>query len=390
MSASIPKQDLALYIHWPFCASKCPYCDFNSHVVDTVDHEKWAIALVRELYHMADFAERRGDVISSLYFGGGTPSMMAPQTMEAVIAAVIETFTPADNIEITMEANPTSVEAEKLADFSAAGANRLSMGMQSLDDHALAFLGREHSSKEALAALNLAQKAFTRVSADFIYARPDHHPDDWVNELTQILGLGLDHYSLYQLTLEQGTAFWSKNQRGLLDVPQEDEARILFDITRQMTANSDRPAYEVSNHARKGQECQHNLIYWKAQDWIGIGPGAYGRFFKKNTRFELRSRRDPAAWLDDVMQKSNGIDMITENAAIDYAHEAMMMGLRLHDGVNLENIAQRGGATNTWLDQDMMATLIQDGFLEHKDGKLRLTPEGEPVLNTILNTLLIS
>jgi oxygen-independent coproporphyrinogen-3 oxidase len=390
MSASMPKQDLALYIHWPFCASKCPYCDFNSHVVDTVDHEKWAMALVRELHHMADFSERRGDVISSLFFGGGTPSMMAPKTMAAVVESAFELFTPGDDIEVTMEANPTSVEAEKLADFSSAGANRLSMGIQSLDDRALTFLGRGHSSKEALAALDVARKTFARVSADFIYARPDHHPDDWTNELTQILALELDHYSFYQLTLEPGTAFWSQNQRGLLTVPQDDDARILFDITRQVTAREGCPAYEVSNHARKGQKCRHNLIYWKAQDWIGVGPGAYGRFFKNGTRLELRSRRDPAAWLDDVIQNGHGIDTVTEYTATDYAHEAVMMGLRLHDGVDFSHIALRGGAINTWLDENMMEVLIQDGFLECQDGRLRLTPQGTPVLNAILNKVLVN
>ena len=390
MSSMMPKQDLALYIHWPFCASKCPYCDFNSHVVDRVDHERWANALVQELDHMAAFSGRRGDTIKSLFFGGGTPSMMAPETMAAVIEAAKNIFTPCDQLEITMEANPTSVEAAKLADFAKAGANRLSMGIQSLEDEALQFLGREHSAQEALAALEVAREHFDRVSADFIYTRPDHHPDEWRDELKRILALGLDHYSLYQLTLEQGTAFWSKHQRGLLDVPQDDDARILFDITQEMTADAGCPAYEISNHAKPGEECHHNLIYWQAQDWLGIGPGAYGRFFKDWTRFELRSRRDPAAWLDDVEAYGHGIDIESEDSLTDYAHEAVMMGMRLKDGVDLERIAQRAGAIEEWFDQSRAAILEDEGLVRFEEGRLSLTDDGKPVLNAVLNAILIS
>ena len=388
MIAEMPKPDLGLYIHWPFCASKCPYCDFNSHVVSHVDHDQWAKALITELHAMAELSERRGDVISSLFFGGGTPSMMAPQTMEAVINTALMLFKPSRDLEISMEVNPTSVEAEKLKDFASAGANRLSMGIQSLDDQALQFLGREHSSYEALSALDIARQFFGRLSADFIYARPNHHPDDWAIELGQILDLGLDHYSLYQLTLEKGTAFWSKSQRGLLSIPDDDDARVLFDMTRQMTAEKGCPAYEVSNHAASGQECRHNLIYWTAQDWLGIGPGAYGRFFKDNIRYETRSRRDPIAWLSDVHEKTNGIDMLNKDTPLDYAHEAMMMGLRLFSGVDLAHISNRAGPQDKWLDQDRLSLLIEEGFIDQNDTRLRLTSRGEPLLNTILNSIL--
>lgn len=383
-------QDLALYIHWPFCASKCPYCDFNSHVVDHVDHPKWADALVHELNYMADFSDRRRTKIQSIFFGGGTPSMMAPSTMAAVIDAASDIFIPADDIEITMEANPTSVEAAKLKDFAAAGANRLSMGIQSLNDDALTFLGRAHSSAEALAALEIARQHFARVSADFIYARPDHKPDDWTSELQRIIALGLDHYSIYQLTLEQGTAFWSKHKRGLLDVPPDDDARVLFDITRNLTNDAGLNAYETSNHAREGAQCKHNLIYWKAQDWLGIGPGAYGRFFKNGMRMETRSRRDPQAWLDDVLTASNAIDLLSEDSDLDYAHEAMMMGLRLTEGVDLPAVISRVGPTNNWLNHDMLDTLINEGLVTHKYNHLALTNEGTPLLNTILSALLIN
>lgn len=380
---------LGLYIHWPFCASKCPYCDFNSHVVAEVNHHDWAKALTTELHYMADLAERRGDALSSIFFGGGTPSMMAPQTMDAVISTALDIFKSSDDLEITMEANPTSVEAEKLKDFAAAGANRLSMGIQSLDDAALKFLGREHSAHEACAALEEARRSFTRVSADFIYARPDHNPDEWTAELQDIINLGLDHYSIYQLTLERGTAFWSKNQRGLLDVPNDDDARVLFDITRTMTAAAGLHAYETSNHARSGQECQHNLIYWQAQDWLGVGPGAYGRFFKQGVRHETRARRDPMAWLDDTMQKGHGIDIMTEDSLIDYAHEAMMMGLRLIKGVDLDGIARRAGPRQQWLDENRMDMLVSEGFLARDDARITLTDKGAPLLNTILSKILV-
>ena len=382
------KQDLALYVHWPFCASKCPYCDFNSHVVDAVNHERWAEALVRELNHMADLSERRGDVIHSIFFGGGTPSMMAPQTMAAVIDAARDIFTPSNDLEITMEANPTSVEAAKLADFAAAGANRLSMGIQALDDDALMFLGRAHSADEALGALDVARQYFSRVSADFIYARPDHKPEDWQDELRRILELGLDHYSLYQLTLEQGTAFWSKHQRGLLDVPPDDDARVLFDITRAMTEAAGLPFYEVSNHASPGEECRHNMIYWKAQDWLGIGPGAYGRFFKDEMRVEVRSRRDPAAWLDDVTAQGHAIDIKTDDRLTDYAHEAVMMGLRLKDGIDLDDIAKRAGRIKSWLDESRLQALVEEELIILDENKLSLTPKGAPLLNAILNAIL--
>ncbi len=382
-------QDLALYVHWPFCASKCPYCDFNSHVIDHVDHPKWAEALVRELNYMADYSGRRGTTISSIFFGGGTPSMMAPATMAKIIDAASSIFTTVGNIEITMEANPTSVEAAKLQDFATAGANRLSMGIQSLNDDALGFLGRAHSSHEALAALDIARQHFTRVSADFIYARPDHHPDDWTEELHRIIALGLDHYSLYQLTLEQGTAFWSRHKRGLLDVPPDDDARILFDITRAFTADAGLHAYEISNHARDGAACQHNLIYWQAQDWLGIGPGAYGRFFKQGVRTETRSRRDPHAWLDDVDANHHAIDSLIEDTHHDYAHEAMMMGLRLTTGVDLEAITSVAGPSDQWLNHSMLNTLIKKKLLMRDGTQLALTDQGVPLLNTILNTILL-
>ena len=378
---------LALYVHWPFCLSKCPYCDFNSHVAQTVDHDKWADAMVRELRHHAARAQKQNHRLSSIFFGGGTPSLMAPETMAKIIAAAHDTFDGLDDIEITMEANPTSVEAERLKSFHDAGANRLSMGIQSLKSDGLKYLGREHSAQEALKALDHARQIFNRVSADFIYARTDQTPNEWRDELSDILALGLDHLSLYQLTLEPGTAFYSRHQRGLLTVPDADEARRFYDLTQELTTAAGRPAYEISNHATPGQESRHNLIYWHAYDWLGIGPGAYGRFWVDGKRMETRSRRDPAAWLDDVMHQDHAIDQYTQDSMIDFAHEALMMGMRLHQGVHLNRITDMAGPLSTWGNETAMDQLITADFITMEDGYLRLTDQGRPLLNTILEHL---
>ena len=378
---------LALYVHWPFCLSKCPYCDFNSHVAQSVDHDKWADAMVRELHHHAERAQKQNHTLSSIFFGGGTPSLMAPETMAKIITAAHDIFTVPHDIEITMEANPTSVEAERLKLFHDAGANRLSMGIQSLKSDGLTYLGREHSAEEALKALDHARQIFNRVSADFIYARTDQTPDEWRDELHDILALGLDHLSLYQLTLEPGTAFYSRHQRGLLNVPDADEARIFYDMTQNMTMAVGCPAYEISNHAKPGQESRHNLIYWQAYDWLGIGPGAYGRFWVDRKRMESRSRRDPAAWLDDVMRQDHAIDQYTEDSMIDFAHEALMMGLRLHQGVHLNRIIDMAGPISGWGNEKAMEQLIAADFIAMEDGYLRLTDQGRPLLNTVIEHL---
>ncbi|MCE2517803.1 MAG: coproporphyrinogen III oxidase [Alphaproteobacteria bacterium] len=380
----------ALYVHWPFCKAKCPYCDFNSHVSTSVDHPRWADQLKRELDHMAALSERRGQVLSSIFFGGGTPSLMAPETMASVINHAAEVFHFAPDIEITMEANPTSVEAEKLAAFRGSGANRLSMGIQSLRREALAFLGREHSADEAMDALALARELFPRVSADFIYARPQQTEAEWQAELEEILALGLDHLSLYQLTLEPGTAFYSQHQRGMLDLPHDDMARGFYDLTQSLTAASGCPAYEVSNHAARGQESQHNLMYWSAGDWLGIGPGAYGRFWRDGKRVETRSRRAPQSWLDDVTRQGHAIDQLTHDEPLDYAHEAMMMGLRLTRGVDLTRVEHYAGPRAHWLNLALLDQLAEDGLITMTDDHLSLTAKGQPVLNAILGGVLIT
>ena len=381
---------LALYVHWPFCLAKCPYCDFNSHVADHVDHSKWADAMARELTHHATLAEKTNQNLSSIFFGGGTPSLMAPETMDKIITTAKAIFGFTDGIEITMEANPTSVEAAKLRAFHDAGANRLSMGIQSLRADGLSYLGREHSASEALDALAQARQIFDRVSADFIYARSDQSLADWEAELNQILALGLDHLSLYQLTLEPGTAFYSRHQRGLLDIPDADDARTFFDLTQAMTAAANCPAYEISNHAKPGQESRHNLIYWQAFDWIGIGPGAYGRYWANGKRIESRSRRDPAAWLDDVMRQNHAIDQYNEDSMTDFAHEALMMGLRLKKGADLNRIIALVGALSTWGDEAALEQLINHGLVKLDHGFLRLTDQGRPLLNSVLSHLTAS
>ena len=377
-----------LYIHWPFCLAKCPYCDFNSHLREEVNHPLWAESLVREMGVLADRAGRRGVRLDSVFVGGGTPSLMEPATMAAVLEAARATFGFAPGIEITMEANPTSVEAERLGAFRDAGVNRLSMGVQSLDDGDLAALGRGHTAGEALLALETARALFGRVSADFIYARPGQDAAGWGRELARILALGLDHLSLYQLTLEPGTAFWSRHRRGLLEVPDDELARDLFDLTRGMCADAGLAAYEISNHAAAGAECRHNLVYWRAGDWIGVGPGAHGRYWLASERLETRCRRDPDAWLAGVAKEGHGLDAVDREAPGDAAAEMLMMGLRLERGVDLDRLASLPGIEGDGFDSAALDPLCGEGLATLEEGRLRLTPKGVPLINGVLGRLL--
>ena len=377
-----------LYVHWPFCAAKCPYCDFNSHVAPAIDHDRWAEMYGVEMETLARQSGRTGQPLDSIFIGGGTPSLMAPHVMAAILAAAKRIFTFSPAIEITMEANPTSIEASRLDAFAAAGVGRLSMGIQSLDDTALVALGREHGRDEALQALATARSVFARVSADFIYARPGQNSDQWRAELATILDLGLDHLSLYQLTLEPGTAFYSRHQRGLLTLPDDETGRRLYDITAMMTADAGLAAYEISNHARVGEACQHNLVYWRAGDWLGVGPGAYGRYWQGSQRIETRSRRDPAAWLDDVATKGEALDQSRPDSAFDTASEIMMMGLRLDEGVDLNRLQRLPGYDASWIDKNDLTRLADAGLVTLRGDMLQLTPSGRPVINAVLGTLL--
>jgi putative oxygen-independent coproporphyrinogen III oxidase len=371
---------LALYIHWPFCVSKCPYCDFNSHVRDSVDQAAWRAALLSDMAHEA--ALTSGRRVGSIFFGGGTPSLMPPETVAALIAAADRHWGLADGVEITLEANPSSVEAARFADIAAAGVNRVSLGLQALDDEALHFLGRAHGVREGLAALETAQSAFSRVSFDLIYARPGQSLAEWRAELARALGFGTEHLSLYQLTIEPGTRFATLAARGDLTIPHADLAADLFEATREDTAAAGLPAYEISNHARPGAESRHNLAYWRYQDYAGIGPGAHGR---RGPLATFR-RKKPENWLAAVDRNGHGIESEEPLSPETRAMEALLMGLRLDAGLDLPRIAALGGGTLP-LDTRAVDLLSRQGLVAQEGERLRVTAQGMPVLEAILREI---
>ena len=373
---------LALYVHWPFCVSKCPYCDFNSHVRESVDQEMWRDALLADLAHEA--AMLLGRRLGSIFFGGGTPSLMPPATVAAVLDAAERTWGFEPGIEITLEANPSSVEAARFTDLAAAGVNRVSLGLQALDNQTLAFLGRAHDVTEGLAALDTAQRVFERVSFDLIYARPDQGLADWHAELARALSFGTEHLSLYQLTIEPGTRFQTEALAGRLVLPDDDRAADLFELTRALSASAGMPAYEISNHARAGAESRHNLTYWRYQDYAGIGPGAHGR----RTGVATQRRRKPENWIEAVARNGHGIEIETPLVAHERAIEAMLMGLRLAEGVDLDRIAALGARPIAELaDLAAIDALSAQGLLERDGTRLRATDAGMPVLNAILGQI---
>lgn len=373
---------LALYVHWPFCVSKCPYCDFNSHVRQSVDQEMWRDALLADLAHEA--AMLPGHRLGSIFFGGGTPSLMPPATVAAVLDAAERAWGFAPGIEITLEANPSSVEAARFADLAAAGVNRVSLGLQALDNQTLAFLGRAHDVTEGLAALDTAQRVFARVSFDLIYARPDQGLADWHAELARALSFGTEHLSLYQLTIEPGTRFQTEALAGRLVLPDDDRAADLFELTRALTASAGMPAYEISNHARAGAESRHNLTYWRYQDYAGIGPGAHGR----RTGVATQRRRKPENWIEAVARNGHGIEIEIPLVAHERAIEAMLMGLRLAEGVDLDRIAAFGTRPIAELaDLPAIDALSAQGLLDRDGARLRATDAGMPVLNAILSQI---
>jgi len=373
---------LALYVHWPFCVSKCPYCDFNSHVRESVDQEMWRDALLADLAHEA--AILPGRRLGSIFFGGGTPSLMPPATVAAVLDAAERAWGFEPGIEITLEANPSSVEAARFADLAAAGVNRVSLGLQALDNETLAFLGRAHDVTEGLAALDTAQRVFERVSFDLIYARPDQGLADWHAELARALSFGTEHLSLYQLTIEPGTRFQTEALAGRLVLPDDDRAADLFELTRALTASAGMPAYEISNHARAGAESRHNLTYWRYQDYAGIGPGAHGR----RTGVATQRRRKPENWIEAVARNGHGIEQEVSLAPQERAIEAMLMGLRLAEGIDLDRIATLGERPIDELaDGPAIERLTAQGLLEQDGTRLRATDTGMPVLNAILGDI---
>jgi putative oxygen-independent coproporphyrinogen III oxidase len=377
---------LAVYIHWPFCRSKCPYCDFNSHVRDSIDEARWTRALLADLDRQAELAPEREVV--SIFFGGGTPSLMPPATVAALIERVQAHWPTTPSLEITLEANPNSAEAERFAKFAAAGVNRLSLGIQALDLAALRFLGRRHDRGEALAAIALARASFPRYSFDLIYARPDQGAAAWQAELDEALSLAGDHLSLYQLTIEPGTAFDNRAARGERLTPDEETAAALFEITQQRLAEAGLPAYEISNHARPSAECRHNLAYWRYEDYLGIGPGAHGRVTRGGSKIATQQTRAPEAWLAALDRDGSAMEEMAPIGRDTAVEEMVMMGLRLVEGIpraRLQELAQRNVET---LFGAALLRLVEADFLSLDDQRLAATAAGRQRLNAVLAALL--
>lgn len=367
-----------IYIHWPFCLSKCPYCDFNSHAAQSMDQGRWRAALLAELDHFA--RETEGRTPTSIFFGGGTPSLMEPETAGALVARAKSRWACAPDLEVTLEANPTSVEADRFRAFRDAGINRLSLGIQALDAESLAFLGRRHSADEALAALNLAQATFPRVSFDLIYSRPGQTEAQWRTELVRALDLAGEHLSLYQLTVEDGTAFAPAQARGEFVLPDEDEATAQFEATQALCEQAGLPAYEISNHARPGAECRHNLTYWTGGEWLGVGPGAHGRFGGE----ALAQARSPGTWLAQVEQNGHATETRYRLDPAERLSELALMGLRLRNGLDAALLAELRPA----FDPAGLSRMIEGGFLVEDAKGLRTTDKGRLVLNAVLGEIL--
>ena len=389
MPAALTPSDagFGLYVHWPYCLSKCPYCDFNSHVAGSIDQARWRSAFVAELDSAAAEAPRAP--LSSIFFGGGTPSLMDPATVEAVIDRAAALFGLTVDVEVSLEANPTSVEARRFAGYRAAGVNRLSLGVQALDDAALKALGRGHSAREALAAIDLARRNFPRFSFDLIYARPDQTLATWREELDRALALAGDHLSLYQLTIEKGTPYYALHRDGGLVLPEEATAEALYELTGERLARADLLPYEVSNYARPGAESRHNLVYWRYGDYLGIGPGAHGRL-RRDDRIRATQRwRAPERWLAAVETAGHGLEADEALSPRDATVEALMMGLRLAKGIDRRRFLARTGIdVEAAVDAAALARLIDGGFLTSNATTLAATPAGLRVLNSVLSELI--
>ncbi len=376
-------EGFGLYVHWPFCISKCPYCDFNSHVVDSVDHARWRAALLAELSHFA--AATPGRTMTSIFFGGGTPSLMDPATTAAIIDAATGHWSAGSDLEITLEANPGTVDAARFADFRAAGINRLSMGVQALNDGDLKRLGRRHDLDSALRAIESAGRLFDRFSYDLIYARPEQSVDSWRAELHQALGMAGTHLSLYQLTIEPGTAFHPMAERGELILPDEDTSAAMYEATQDIMEQAGRPAYEISNHAVPGAECRHNLTYWRGGDYVGVGPGAHGRL----DGYALRQHRAPESWLNLVEGQGHATRERTALTAGERAEELVMVGLRLTEGIDAARFARLAGRPLLdMLNGQGLARMVEDGFVDWNGHTLKATASGRPLLNAVLRAIL--
>ena len=381
-------EKLALYIHWPFCLAKCPYCDFNSHVRERIDQTRFAAALRAELAWEAARLGRRP--LASIFFGGGTPSLMDPATTAALIADARRLFDPLADIEITLEANPTSVEAGRLAAFRDAGVNRISLGVQSLREEPLRALGRQHSAGQAVAALEIARRLFDRISFDLIYARPGQTMADWRAELREALALAHDHLSLYQLTIEPGTGYEALHRRGELVLPDDDLAAALYDATGEEAARFGLLPYEISNYARPGSESRHNLAYWRYGDYAGIGPGAHGRVSLGGALLATRRHRAPEPWAERVEASGHGTTHEEAVAPVERAREMLLMGLRLEEGIDEARFAARTGiAMDDAVDAGTLEQAVAEDYLERRAGRLRALPEGRKRLDSLLRALVL-
>lgn len=378
---------LALYVHWPFCLSRCPYCDFNAHVRETIDQARWQNALISELSYWAK--KTPGRVLTSIFFGGGTPSTMDPKTTSAIINSAAKNWRFAKDIEITLEANPTSIEANNFMELKSAGVNRISIGIQSLNNNSLAFLGRGHNRLEAISALKLAEKNFSRFSFDLIYALPGQTPDRWEKELREALEYAGDHLSIYQLTIEKGTPFYSDERAGTFKMPQEDTAATLFEQTQELCDQHGLPAYEISNHARIGSECRHNMTYWQGGDYIGAGPGAHGRITVEDTVYATEQVPGPENWLERVETSGNATRNYLAIAVENRVEEIFMLGLRLTNGLSRDTFgALTGMELEDVLEPRRVRPLLTAGYLTLDNKGLRTTPEGRLRLNSLLSAML--
>ena len=369
-----------VYVHWPFCRAKCPYCDFNSHVRHGgIDEGKFLAGYLNELDHFA--ARAPGRTVSSIFFGGGTPSLMRPATVATILDAIADRWTVDCDAEITLEANPTSVEAENFAGYTLAGVNRLSLGVQALDDESLKALGRQHTAEEALAALTLAKHHFGRVSFDLIYAREGHTLADWKEELTRALDHAGDHLSLYQLTIEDGTMFAARHAAGRLHIPNSARASALYELTQELTEAAGLPAYEISNHARPGSESRHNMLYWRGHDYAGIGAGAHSRITESGAKRALSTIKSPEDWRAQVEARGHGLSSDEALSAAEAAEEYLLMALRLGEGIDLGRLKAIDGRT---LDEDRLRMLERDGLVTRDGDRLTATPQGKLVLERLI------
>jgi putative oxygen-independent coproporphyrinogen III oxidase len=373
-----------VYVHWPFCLSKCPYCDFNSHVRrGGIDQQRYVRAFTAEIASTASRVP--GRTVSTIFFGGGTPSLMEPATVGAILDAIARRWTVASDVEVTLEANPTSVEASRFTGYRTAGVNRVSLGVQSLDDASLSSLGRLHSAREALDAVAIARRIFPRYSFDLIYARPGQTPAAWRTELKNAIAEAAEHLSLYQLTIEPDTPFEGLHAAGKLAIPDADLARALYDVTQEACSAVGLPAYEISNHARPGGECRHNLVYWRYHEYAGIGPGAHGRLDIDGRRRATATERRPEAWLERVERDGHGVVIDEPLSNSEAADEYLLMGLRLAEGIDLKRFAEFAG---TPLAAEQIADLVHHGLVETTaTGCLRVTAAGFPVLDAIVADL---